>query len=135
MVRAPRALVAFATPLVLPGLAIGVSNYERFGSATEFGVRYLLTGKNQNRIRPELANVVPASFYLLAAAPVTDKVFPWIRMAWLPADLARPKEFFPEPSIGAIWLAPFMPAILLIPLLGAARLPVFLLVMAAGGAG
>jgi hypothetical protein len=133
LVRAPRALVAFAAPLVLAGLAIGVYNYERFGSATEFGVRYLLTGKNQNRIRAEVANIAPESFYLLAAAPVTDKVFPWIRMAWPPADIPRPKEFFLEPSIGAIWLAPFLPAILLMPLLGAARLPASLLVMAAGG--
>ena len=133
LLRKRRALAAFLTPLVLAGLAIGVYNYERFGNPAEFGIRYLLTGRNQNRVQLQLSNVPPTNFYLLVAPPETSGTFPWLRMAWPPRDIPRPKEFFLEPSVGAIWLAPFLPAVLLIPLLGRARLPLALLAIAAAG--
>lgn len=133
LLRNPRALPAFVTPLLLAGLAIGVYNYQRFGSPAEFGMSYLLTGRNQNHVRPELRNVAPESFYLLAAPPRTDRVFPWLGLAWPPPDFPRPRDFYLEPSVGALWLAPFLPAILLLPLLGTSRLLALLLVLASGG--
>jgi hypothetical protein len=51
LLRMRRGLMAFAAPLLLAGLAICSYNYSRFWHPLEFGVRYLLTGKNQNRRR------------------------------------------------------------------------------------
>ena len=133
VMRARRCVIAFMIPLALAALAIATYNYERFGSPTEFGIRYLLTGKNQNRVKLDADNIRPASYYLLAAPPQTGKMFPWLRAAWPPEDIPRPKEFFLEPSVGAIWLAPFLPAIFFLPMLGRARLPVILLTAAAAG--
>ena len=133
LLRARRSLLPFLLPLALAGLAIGAYNFERFGNPAEFGIGYLLTGRNQNRVKLEWQNVAPTSFYLLAAPPETSTAFPWLRMAWPPRDIPRPNEFFLEPSIGAIWLAPFLPALLLVPLLGRARLPAVLLACAAAG--
>jgi hypothetical protein len=133
LLRARPQLPAFVLPLILCGTAIGVYNYERFGSPTEFGIRYLLTGRNQNRIKLDAANIRPASYYLLAAKPQTSRIFPFVRTAWPPEDIPRPKEFFLEPAMGVIWLAPFLPALLLMPLLGRALLPAALIALTAMG--
>ncbi len=134
LLRRPRALPAFLLPLLLAGLGIGLYNEQRFGNPTEFGMTYLLTGRNQNKVRPALANVAPESFYLLAAPPRTGPVFPWLRMAWPPAEISRPRDFYLEPSVGALWLAPFLPFILLLPgRPGPHRLLCLLFALASGG--
>ena len=133
LIRARRHLVPFLLPLVLCGVAIGIYNYERFGSPAEFGIRYLLTGKNQNRIKLDAANIPPSAHYLLTAKPQTSPIFPFVRLPWPPEDIPRPKEFFLEPSIGIIWLAPFLPALLLMPALGRSAIPAALLTAVAVG--
>jgi hypothetical protein len=133
LLRNRRDLIAFIVPVAITGIAIGIYNFERFGNPAEFGIRYLLTGRNQNRINLDAANILPASYYLLAAAPQARPIFPWVALPWPPKDIPRPKKFFLEPSVGAIWLAPFLPAIFLLPMLGRARLPALVIGAAAGG--
>jgi hypothetical protein len=133
LMRARRCAAWFLVPIALAGIGIGVYNFERFGNPAEFGIRYMLTGRYMNSLQANSANIVPASFYLAAAPPETSAVFPWIRLPWPPRDLTRPIRFFLEPTVGALWLAPFLPALLLIPLLGRAAMPLALLT--AGGMG
>jgi hypothetical protein len=113
-----RQFAAFALALVLAGAAIGTYNYERFGNPWEFGFRYQLAGPGQNRVGLSTANLVPGMYFMLLSRPELSPVFPWMRMVFrYPFDSAErhplPTEYFVEPSVGALWLAPFLPALLL----------------------
>jgi hypothetical protein len=44
---------------------------------------------------------------------VFTKVFPWALLAWPPPDFPRPPEYFVEPIVGAFFLAPFLPGVVL----------------------
>lgn len=96
------------------GLLIGVYNYERFGNPLEFGFRYQLAGPGQNRVEPAPRNVVPGVYFMLLSRPEITPVFPWMRMVYrFPFDSAErhplPPDYFLEPTVGALWLAPFLP--------------------------
>jgi hypothetical protein len=113
-----RGALRFAAGLATIGLAIGAYNFERFGNPLEFGFRYQLAGPGQNRIELAPRNVVPGTYFMLLSKPELSRVFPWMRMVFrFPFDSAEkhplPALYFVEPSVGALWLAPFLPLALL----------------------
>jgi hypothetical protein len=110
-------LRAFTATLALAGAAIALYNYARFGNPFEFGVRYLFTGVGQNRFHIDAANFIPGIYHFLFAAPEFSLVFPWLHPVSHPMTL--PPGYFLEPTVGALWLAPFLLAAFFIP-----RLPV-----------
>jgi hypothetical protein len=106
-------LRAFAAALILAGIAIAAYNYARFSDPFEFGVRYLFAGANQNRIHLAAANLAPGLYHFLLAAPELSPVFPWVHIVTRPFSL--PPGYFIEPTVGALWLAPFLFAAFAVP--------------------
>jgi hypothetical protein len=115
----PRRLAVFVFPLAVVGVAIAVYNYARFGDPFEFGIRYLLSGPNQNRVNLARENIVPGLYYWLACRPDFSLVFPWVRMAFrYPFDSAGylfPPGYFIEATVGAGYLAPCAIGALFVP--------------------
>jgi len=92
---ASRELIAFASAFTLVGLAMAAYNYQRFGDPFEFGLRYLLAGRNQNRIRLSADNILPGLYYWLACPPAISRIFPWIRpVLRYPFNAPFPPEYF-----------------------------------------
>lgn len=110
--RDRRDQAAFLAPLAIVGSLLLLYNWARFDHPFEFGIRYLMSGPNQNRIRLALENVPVGLRILLAQAPDWSPVFPWTRMVIRP-DLPFPAQFFVEPAVGSLFLAPFLPALLM----------------------
>src|SRR5262249_5493024 len=98
---------------------VAAYNYARFGSVAEFGLHYLLSGPNQNRLKPAAANVLPGLYYFLGCSPNFSAVFPWARLRFrYPFDSTNypfPPEYFYEPVVGALYLAPVIAGCLLFP--------------------
>lgn len=126
-----RRLPALATPIALVGLAIAWYNYARFGNPLEFGLTYQITGEFQGRVTPRLVNVLPGLFYNLFAGLDFSPVFPWFRLPPIPFVVPRPPQYFIEPIVGALWLAPFLPAALGVFFLRGLRAPLSLVVSGA----
>ena len=108
-----RDLLAFLAAFALAGVAIGVYNYERFGNPLEFGFRYQLNGPGQNRIELGIRNLLPGFYYMLLSPPYIGPVFPWIHISWhfvfdSPERYPLPPQYFIEPMMGALWLAPLI---------------------------
>ena len=99
-------LIRFASTLAAAGLAIAIYNYARFENPFEFGIHYLFSGANQNRINLTFANLIPGLYHFLFAAPEFSPVFPWVHLVSRPSTL--PPGYFLEPTAGALWLAPFV---------------------------
>ena len=138
-----RAVAAFLAAWMLAGALIAAYNFERFGNPLEFGFRYQLAGRGQNRIELSPRNLVPGMYYMLLSRPEFSGVFPWMRMVFrFPFDSAErhplPPEYFVEPSVGALWLAPFLIAAFWVPskrrLPDAAEVRAVLWICAAGAA-
>lgn len=115
-----RAVLAFLAAWICAGALIAVYNFERFGNPLEFGFRYQLAGPGQNRIEIAARNLVPGLYYMLLSRPSFDRVFPWMHMVFrFPFNSAErhplPPEYFVEPSVGALWLAPFLIAAFWVP--------------------
>ena len=115
-----RALAAFAAAWMLVGALIATYNFERFGNPVEFGFRYQLAGPGQNRIDLATRNWLPGIYYTALDQPEFGPVFPWMRMVFrFPFNSAErhplPPVYFVEPSVGALWLAPFVIAALWAP--------------------
>lgn len=110
--------LAFAAPLVAVGLAVMAYNMARFDDPFEFGIRYLITDPNQNRIRLAAANLLPGLYYLLAAAPDVSPVFPWLRPTlrhpYNSPGAEFPQGYFLEAIAGALYVAPFLIGIVLL---------------------
>jgi len=106
---AKRRTLAFLAPFAAVGLLIAAYNFARFGNPMEFGLKYQITGPFQGQVHPRLVNALPGIHYMLLTRPVFTKVFPWALLEWPPPDFPRPPEYFIEPIIGAIFLAPFLP--------------------------
>ena len=114
--HALRELLCLMMPFLLCLALLGLYNYARFDSWTEFGVRYALVGRTQlhrtlgaNRILPNLF------LYFLAPARVSLR-FPFFRLApsypW-----TVPEGFLqPEPVAGILTNIPFVNILLLSPL-------------------
>lgn len=114
--RGRRELLAFAAGWALIGSGIALYNYERFGNPLEFGFRYQLAGPGQNRVEIAGRNLVPGAYYMLLSRPEFSGVFPWMRMVFrFPFDSAErhplPPDYFVEPTVGALWTAPFLLAV------------------------
>jgi hypothetical protein len=110
--RSRSSLVAFLAPFILSGAAVAAYNYQRFGNPFEFGIRYLLTGENQNRIKLAAGNVIPGLYFMLFCPPDFSPVFPWVRLV-LRYPFNSPESHFPagyviEPIVGALYCAPFI---------------------------
>jgi hypothetical protein len=131
-------IAAFLLPFLLAGLAIAAYNYARFGNPLEFGVKYLLTGENQQRIKTSAEFVLPGLYYMLFCAPRFTPVFPWVVPAFRnPFDSLHhsfPKEYFIEPTVGVLYLAPFLIGILALRKTMARATFVLLLVLLASSA-
>jgi hypothetical protein len=125
-----RGALRFAAAFAVVGVAIGLYNFERFGNPLEFGFRYQLAGAGQNRVELGRRNLVPGVYYMLLDRPQLGPVFPWMRMVFrFPFDSADrhplPPDYFVEPTVGALWIAPFLPLALFVrrkarPIVGAA---------------
>ena len=108
--------VAFASAFTLAAGAVAVYNFQRFGNPFEFGLRYLLAGPNQNRIRLARENILPGLYYWLTCPPDFSPVFPWVRLAFrYPLGGSFPPEYFLEATTGGLYLAPFAIAAFFIP--------------------
>ncbi|HKE23205.1 MAG TPA: hypothetical protein VKB88_12645, partial [Bryobacteraceae bacterium] len=94
--------------------AIAVYNYQRFGNPFEFGFRYQLAGLGQNRVDVSLGHLLPGIFHFLLAPPEFSAVFPWVRIV-LRHPFTLPADYFVEPIVGAVWLAPFVIGIMFLP--------------------
>ena len=133
--RRPAAIAAFALPLALVALAIATYNYARFGDPLEFGVRYLLAGENQQRVKLSAEFVLPGLYFLCICAPRFTPVFPWVlqvfRSPYVSAEHSLPQGYFLEPIIGGLYLAPFLMGILLLRKSGARLILRLLLASAA----
>jgi hypothetical protein len=105
-----RRLAGFAGAFAFVLGIVALYNYARFDSPFEFGVRYLLAGPNQNRVRLAAENVLPGLYYWLACAPDFSPVFPWVRLVFRPPfnspDYPFPHGYFYESLAGALFLAP-----------------------------
>lgn len=115
-----RELAAFVVAWGLAGAGIATYNYQRFGNPLEFGFRYQLAGPGQNRIELGTRNLVPGLYFMLLSRPEFSPVFPWMRMVFrFPFDSADkhplPPEYFIEPTVGALWIAPLIAAALIVP--------------------
>ena len=117
--QAARRLSAFLAAFVLAGLVVAVYNYRRFGDPFEFGIRYLLAGVNQNRIRLATGNILPGLYFLLFCPPEFGPVFPWVKTVFR-YPFGSPSHPFPpgyviESITGALFLAPFAIGAMLVP--------------------
>ena len=114
-----RSFVSFAIPFAIVGMVLAAYNFARFGNPFEFGVRYLLAGANQNRIRLAAGNVLPGLYFFGFCAPDFSPVFPWVRLAFRypfdSPDYAFPPGYVIEGTVGALYLAPFVLAAFLVP--------------------
>jgi hypothetical protein len=113
--RRPRSradVCALAIPFALVGAVVAIYNYARFGDPLEFGIRYLLAGADQNRIKLDPRYVLPGLYFNLFCLPEFGPVFPWIRAVFrYPFDSANysfPPGYFIEPAVGAFCITPFL---------------------------
>jgi hypothetical protein len=110
------AAAALILPLVVGAGLIGWYNFARFGSATEFGMRYQLSGHNQHAM---LAGQLASAGYLLPnllrylfQPPIWSASFPYMTAPGsVPGVDSAFKlgDFFNfEPLVGLIWTQPFL---------------------------
>lgn len=125
------ALLAFALPLAAVTAGLLLFNYARFGSLFETGMRYQLTGD----ALPEDFKLIYSAGYILPNAysdlvrplQATPGVFPFVSTPYVldhmwPNYIHRPATFYSgEPVAGVFATVPFLWALLLLPLWGAAR--------------
>src|SRR5581483_12132518 len=104
----------FAAGFAAIGLLIAIYNQQRFGNPFEFGVHYQLAGPGQNQLDLRLAHLFPGFYFLLFRPPAFSPVFPWVHMvfrhAYDPLE-SLPRNYFYEPTVGALWAAPFLVAV------------------------
>jgi hypothetical protein len=109
-------LLAFFGPVALCVLLLGLYNYIRFGSWTEFGIRYTLQGYQSPQTYKfySLARLPAGLFYYLLAPPAFSAEFPFVTLA--PARyLSPPPDFYLEPVGGLLPDSPLTIILLLSP--------------------
>lgn len=107
-----RDAISIAAPFAALGLLVAAYNYARFDDPFEFGIRYLFSGDNQNRIRLSAANLIPSSYLFLVSPPDFRSVFPWVHTVLRHPPGGFPPGYVVEAVTGAFYLAPFLPAAL-----------------------
>jgi 4-amino-4-deoxy-L-arabinose transferase-like glycosyltransferase len=111
-----RCAAALFVPLLAAAVMIGWYNYARFGSATEFGLRYQLSGHNQNAAPSgkiaSAAYVLPNLLRYFFQPGQWQSSFPYLLPAkdrpGVDAWFALPADFNFEPMLGLIWSQPFL---------------------------
>lgn len=106
-------LATFAIPLICGAAALANYNYQRFGSVTEFGQKYQLTGANY-RATPALfaaANTPPSSWSYLTRPVTFEESFPFVLArggeGTFPAWVDRPAYYeSKEAIVGLLICAP-----------------------------
>jgi hypothetical protein len=89
------------------GLLLGAYNYARFDSPFELGLRYLLSGLNQQVPEPSAGKFLGALYLLVAQAPEIALRWPLVFPRWN-AWFPTPAGMYHEPLIGALWFAPLI---------------------------
>ena len=118
---AARAFAAIVLPVGAAVAALAAYNAARFGSPTEFGVRYQLAGIHSSKVLGEMfaARYVPANVYRALFNELTLlPEFPYVRPSARRWELHE--HFISDPVAGVAWSAPFL-AFALVPPLAAAR--------------
>ncbi len=100
-------LLLFLAPVAVVAVSMAAYNYARFGSPLEFGLAHQITALH-GEVNPRLGNVIYCLYYNLVCPPDFTRVFPFLNMPISPPH-ARHGEFFIEPIVGSLWLAPFFP--------------------------
>jgi hypothetical protein len=109
-------ITAFFAPVAACVALLGAYNYARFGSATEFGVRYTLqafqSAQQYKFYDPER---IPAGlFYYLLAPPAFSSVFPFVHLD-AARYLAPPTGYYLEPIAGVLFHTPLLLILLGVP--------------------
>lgn len=91
--RSAEMVVAIVLPIATVGLLLAWYNYARFGSPTEFGVSYILSGVYESKIEHFRPRYVLWNLYAYLFAPVEwGRYFPFVREQAI--ELARPLQHF-----------------------------------------
>jgi hypothetical protein len=91
--RALRLGAAAIVPLMVIGMLLASYNYARFGSPTEFGVSYILSGVYEAKIEHFRLRYVPWNIYAYLFAPAEwGRYFPFFHE--VPIALARPRQHY-----------------------------------------
>lgn len=107
--RSRRPMLAMVLPVVLTTALLALYNYARFGSPTEFGLRYQLAGIHIRNLMGDLFSVryiLPNTHRALANGMVVGDTFPFVRpsgSAWIIVD-----SFIAEPMTGLLLTSPFL---------------------------
>jgi hypothetical protein len=116
--RATRALwhaaAATLVPVLACGALLGLYNFARFSSWTEFGTTYMLVGARV--LWFDLPSLPPALYFHFVAPPAIRSQLPFVFTdAVYPGAL--PEGYYAEPITGVFLLLPFLLILLLAPLL------------------
>ncbi len=113
-----RELMAFAFAFAAVGVGVMAYNYARFGNVFDFGLRYLLSGPEQNRVKLSAEYLLPGLYFWLLCPPNVSAVFPWLTLIFRFPLGGRPFPvgYFMEATMGAPYLAPFVIGAFLVPL-------------------
>ena len=113
--RRVRWTAAATAPLAACLLVLAVYNFTRFGSFTEFGTNYQLTGVNTRTFDFfSLDRLVPGAWFYLLQPPHFGLDFPFITLRpEYPGTL--PSPFFVEPVAGILAVTPLLLALLAVP--------------------
>jgi len=106
-----RAWTAFVLAFFAICVAVGIYNYQRFENPLEFGLHYELAGPGQNQLDLAGRNVIPGLYFMLLRPPDFSLVFPWVHLVFRHSYEALeqlPPQYFLEPTLGALWLVPFV---------------------------
>lgn len=86
---------------------LAVYNYARFDSPFELGLKYLLSGPNQQVPVPSLSKTLGATCLLTLQIPELRLNWPFLFPRW-DAWFPMPAGMYHEPIVGAIFFAPFL---------------------------
>jgi hypothetical protein len=111
-------LLAFFGPVAACVALLGLYNYARFGSVTEFGMHYTLQGfqSAQEYAFYNLSRVPAGLFYYLLVPPRASAVFPFLHLD-PGAYLRPPRGYYLEPVAGVFVHTPLLLILPLAPML------------------
>jgi Ca2+/Na+ antiporter len=119
-------LVALLMPFVACGLLLAAYNFARFGSPTEFGLKYQLGGIDPAILKSFQPAFIPSGLFLyLVEPPRPMALFPFVQLSAVPIlPWSTPDEFIaPEATGGVLILAPLLLWILLLPIVARRIVP------------
>jgi hypothetical protein len=93
--------------LAVAGGVLAAYNYARFDSPMELGLKYLLSGPNQQVPQPTIGKALGACYLLTLQLPELRLSWPFLFPRW-DAWFATPAGMYHEPIAGALFFAPFL---------------------------